>query len=311
MKDDIPASVKAIEYDPNRGARIALLHYADGEKRYILAPLNLRVGDTVEFQRLSADIKPGNALPLKAIPLGHAGAQRRAETGQGRADGSAAPAPTRRSWPRKGSYTLLKLPSSELRLVLSECRATIGQLVQRRTAANLSLGKAGRTSAGWAVGPHVRGVVMNPVDHPHGGGEGRSSGGRHPCSPWGVPTKGYKTRSKKKDKRQVHRKEEKVVSMPSLDKKRPLCRRPSCWPRCTPPSEAGDRRVIKTWSRRSTVIPEMVGMTFAVHNGKKFIPGLRDREHGRPQARRVRPLAGPSTGTPVTKNRRHEGQEIG
>lgn len=193
-KTDIPANVFSIEYDPNRSARIALLYYADGEKRYILAPLNLNVGDTVIASE-TADIKPGNALPLRAIPLGTQVHNIELKLGKGgqmvRGAGTSA-----QVMAKEGGYTLLKLPSGELRLVLSECKATIGQL-GNQDHAHISQGKAGRNR--WlGRRPHVRGVVMNPVDHPHGGGEGKSSGGRHPVSPWGVPTKGYKTRKRNK-----------------------------------------------------------------------------------------------------------------
>lgn len=191
-KTEVPAKVFSIEYDPNRGARIALLHYVDGEKRYILAPMNLKAGDVVVSSE-SADIKPGNAMPLKAIPLGsliHNVEMRPGKGGQlARGAGNFA-----QVMAKEGRYTLLKLPSGEMRLVLSECKATIGQL--GNTDHNrISLGKAGRKR--WlGRRPHVRGVAMNPVDHPLGGGEGRSSGGRHPVSPWGMPTKGFKTRKK-------------------------------------------------------------------------------------------------------------------
>ena len=193
-KTDVPAKVFSIEYDPNRSARIALLHYADGDKRYILAPLNLRVGETVVSSE-KADIKPGNAMPLKNIPLGTLVHNLELKLGKGgqivRGAGTYA-----QLMAKEGRYALLKLPSGELRLILSDCKATIGQL-SNPDHSNISYGKAGRTR--WkGRRPHVRGVAMNPVDHPHGGGEGRSSGGRHPVSPWGVPTKGYKTRPKKK-----------------------------------------------------------------------------------------------------------------
>jgi large subunit ribosomal protein L2 len=193
-KADIPAKVFSIEYDPNRNARIALLHYVDGEKRYILAPLNLKVGDMV-ISSDRADIKPGNAMPLRSVPLGTLVHNVEMKLGKGgqivRGAGTYA-----QVMAKEGKYTLLKLPSGELRLVLAECKATIGQ-VSNPDHNNLSYGKAGRIR--WlGRRPHVRGVVMNPVDHPHGGGEGRSSGGRHPVSPWGVPTKGYKTRKKSK-----------------------------------------------------------------------------------------------------------------
>lgn len=194
-KVDVPAKVFSIEYDPNRSARIALLHYVDGEKRYILAPINLKVGDMV-ISSDKADIKPGNALPLRAIPLGSLVHNVEMKLGKGgqlvRGAGTYA-----QVMAKEGKYTLLKLPSGELRLVLSECKATVGQL-GNLDHGNISIGKAGRTR--WlGRRPHNRGVVMNPVDHPHGGGEGRSSGGRHPVTPWGVPTKGYKTRKRSKD----------------------------------------------------------------------------------------------------------------
>ena len=193
-KQGIPAKVAAIEYDPNRSARIALLNYADGEKRYILAPQNLRVNDTVESGP-EADIQPGNSLPLRNIPLGTQIHNIELRLGKGgqivRSAGTYA-----QLMAKEDRYALVKLPSGEVRMVLLECRATIGQVgnVQHEKT---SLGKAGRKR--WlGRRPKVRGVAMNPVDHPMGGGEGRSSGGRHPCSPWGVPSKGFKTRSKSK-----------------------------------------------------------------------------------------------------------------
>ncbi len=192
-KIDIPARVATIEYDPNRSARIALLHYSDGEKRYILAPVGMQVGDTVITSE-SADIKPGNTLPLEKIPLGtiiHNVEMRAGKGGQlARSAGTGV-----QLMAKEGRYALLKLPSGELRRVLLECKATIGQ-VGNLDHENISLGKAGRTR--WlGRRSKVRGVAMNPVDHPHGGGEGKSSGGRHPVSPWGMPTKGYRTRKSK------------------------------------------------------------------------------------------------------------------
>jgi len=192
-KADIPARVATIEYDPNRSARIALLHYADGEKRYILAPIGIQVGDTVLTSE-AADIKPGNALPLEKIPLGtiiHNVEMRAGKGGQlARSAGAGV-----QLMAKEGRYGLLKLPSGELRKVLLECKATIGQ-VGNIDHENISIGKAGRTR--WlGRRSKVRGVAMNPVDHPHGGGEGKSSGGRHPVTPWGVPTKGYRTRKPK------------------------------------------------------------------------------------------------------------------
>jgi large subunit ribosomal protein L2 len=188
-KDGVPAKVAAIEYDPNRSARLALLHYADGEKRYILAPLGLAVGASV-VAGPGADIKPGNAMPLSNIPLGttvHNVELRPGRGGQlGRGAGAAI-----QLMAKEGTMALLKLPSGELRLVQAVCRATIGQ-VGNVDRANVSIGKAGRTR--WlGRRPKVRGVAMNPVDHPHGGGEGKSKG-NHPQSPWGQPTKGYRTR---------------------------------------------------------------------------------------------------------------------
>lgn len=192
-KVGVPAKVAAIEYDPIRSARIALLHYADGEKRYILAPHKLLVGDEVITSR-HADIRPGNCLPLRHIPAGtliHNIELKIRKGGQlCRAAGTYA-----QLMAKEGSYALIKLPSSEVRKVHLDCRATIGQVGNLENE-NIRLGKAGRVR--WAGRrPKVRGVAMNPVDHPHGGGEGRTSGGRHPVTPWGFPTKGAKTRSRK------------------------------------------------------------------------------------------------------------------
>ncbi|HEC31301.1 MAG: 50S ribosomal protein L2 [Deltaproteobacteria bacterium] len=192
-KIDIPAKVASIEYDPNRSARIALLHYADGEKRYILAPVGLNVGDTV-ISSEHADIKPGNTMPLKNIPLGTIVHNVELKIGGGGQLGRSAGAAIQ-LMAKEGKYAQLRLPSGEVRMVLLECKATIGQ-VGNLDHENVSFGKAGRSR--WlGIRPTVRGVAMNPVDHPHGGGEGKTSGGRHPCSPWGMPTKGYRTRGKK------------------------------------------------------------------------------------------------------------------
>ena len=198
-KIGIPAKVATIEYDPNRSARIALLHYVDGEKRYILAPLNLNVGDEV-VSGADADIKPGNTLPLQNIPLGthiHNIELRMGKGGQiVRSAGTYA-----QLMAKEDRYALVKLPSGEVRMVLITCKATVGRL-GNVVHENISLGKAGRKR--WlGKRPKVRGVAMNPVDHPMGGGEGRSSGGRHPCTPWGVPTKGYKTRNRRKSNRYI------------------------------------------------------------------------------------------------------------
>jgi large subunit ribosomal protein L2 len=192
-KDGIPAKVHSIEYDPNRSARIALLHYADGEKRYILAPTRLAVGQTVESGP-RVDIRPGNALPLASIPTGTTVHNVELRPGQGgkmvRSAGGSAQLVA-----KEGGMALLRLPSGEMRRVQEACRATIGQL-GNETHQNESGGKAGRSR--WkGKRPTVRGTVMNPVDHPHGGGEGKNKGS-HPVTPWGKPTLGFRTRNKKK-----------------------------------------------------------------------------------------------------------------
>ena len=196
-KREITATVASLEYDPNRSAHIALLAYADGEKRYILAPDGLAVGSTVVASD-SADILIGNALPLKNIPLGtmiHNIELKKGKGGQmARSAGTAA-----QLLAKEAGYAQIKMPSGETRMVHLDCYATIGQ-VGNLNYENVSIGKAGRTR--WlGIRPTVRGVVMNPIDHPHGGGEGKTSGGRHPVSPWGQPTKGYKTRNNKRTQR--------------------------------------------------------------------------------------------------------------
>ncbi|NQT24151.1 50S ribosomal protein L2 [candidate division KSB1 bacterium] len=193
-KFGIPAKVAAIEYDPNRSANIALLHYFDGEKRYILAPEGIQVGEQL-MSGEGSEIKVGNVLPLQNIPLGTAIHNIELKPGHGgqlvRGAGTSA-----QLMAKEGKHAQVKLPSSEVRIIRSDCMATIGQ-VGNSDHANVTIGKAGRSR--WlGRRPKVRGVVMNPVDHPMGGGEGRSSGGRHPTTPWGKPTKGYKTRKKKK-----------------------------------------------------------------------------------------------------------------
>jgi large subunit ribosomal protein L2 len=198
-KIGVPAKVASVEYDPNRSARIALLHYADGEKRYILCPQGLTVGDAVLSSR-NADIKPGNNLPLRFIPLGTtihcievkigAAAQLVRSAGTGA-----------QLMAKEGHWAQIRLPSTEVRLVHLDCRATVGQ-VGNIEHSSVHIGKAGRTR--WlGKRPHNRGVTMNPVDHPMGGGEGRSSGGRHPCSPWGQLSKGLKTRENKRTDRMI------------------------------------------------------------------------------------------------------------
>ncbi|MCD5406146.1 MAG: 50S ribosomal protein L2 [Desulfotomaculum sp.] len=193
-KDGVPAKVAAIEYDPNRSARIALLHYADGEKRYIIAPQGLTVGLVIESGP-EADIKVGNTLPLANIPVGTVLHNIELHPGHGgqlvRSAGTSA-----QLMAKEGKYATIRMPSSEMRLILQTCRATIGQ-VGNHEHENITIGKAGRNR--WLGNrPKVRGVVMNPVDHPHGGGEGRSSIGRNPVTPWGKPTLGARTRRKNK-----------------------------------------------------------------------------------------------------------------
>jgi large subunit ribosomal protein L2 len=198
-KYDIPAKVSTIEYDPNRSARIALLTYADGEKRYILQPVGMKVGDTI-ISGQNVDILPGNALPLKNIPLGTLLHNVELKPGKGgqiaRSAGSSVQLVA-----KEAGYASVKMPSSEIRKINMECFATIGT-VGNIDHENVSIGKAGRSR--WkGQRPHVRGVAMNPVDHPLGGGEGKTSGGRHPVTPWGMPTKGYKTRNSKTTDRYI------------------------------------------------------------------------------------------------------------
>ena len=205
-KTGVPAVVAALEYDPNRSARLALLHYVDGDKAYIVAAEKMEVGQQVISAR-SADIKPGNSLPLRQIPTGTAVHNVEVQIGGGgklaRSAGVGA-----ELMAKEGDWASIRLPSGEVRRVHADCRATVG-VVGNSDHINILVGKAGRTR--WkGKRPHNRGVTMNPVDHPMGGGEGRSSGGRHPCSPWGQPTKGYKTRvNKATDKFIIRRRGEK------------------------------------------------------------------------------------------------------
>ncbi|ACE82915.1 50S ribosomal protein L2 [Cellvibrio japonicus] len=204
-KDGIPATVERIEYDPNRTAYIALVVYADGERRYIIAPKGLSAGDKIESGNAAA-IKVGNTLPVRNIPLGSVIHCVELKPGKGaqlaRSAGASAQLVA-----KDGAYVTLRLRSGEMRKVLSDCRATLGEV--SNTEHNLrSLGKAGAKR--WlGIRPTVRGVAMNPVDHPHGGGEGRTSGGRHPVSPWGIPTKGYKTRKNKRTDNMIVRRRDK------------------------------------------------------------------------------------------------------
>lgn len=205
-KIGVPGRVVSIEYDPNRSARIALIYYKDGAKDYILAPLGLQIGQTVVTGK-DADIKPGNTLPLENIPTGEAVHNVELKKGHGgqlaRSAGTAVQVAA-----KEGRYALVKLPSGEMRKVLKECLATVG-VVGNSEHQNISLGKAGRSR--WLNRrPHTRGVAKNPVDHPMGGGEGKAAGGRHPCSPRGIPAKGFKTRSNKRtDKFIVRRRSKK------------------------------------------------------------------------------------------------------
>jgi len=204
-KDGIPAKVAAIEYDPNRNARIALLHYVDGEKRYILAPVKIEVGDMLESGS-SADIRPGNAMPLRNIPTGTVVHAVELRPGGGAKMGRSAGAAIQ-LMSKEGKYALVRLPSGEMRRILLDCRATIGQ-VGNTDAELVKIGKAGRSR--WkGKRPQSRGVVMNPVDHPLGGGEGRSSGGRHPVSPWGKPEGRTRKKNKASDKYIVRRRSKK------------------------------------------------------------------------------------------------------
>jgi large subunit ribosomal protein L2 len=194
-KIDIPGAIETVEYDPNRSAFISLVKYRDGERRYILSPLNLKVGQEVVSSNAQVDILPGNAMPLRFIPLGtiiHNLEMKKDKGGQiAKTAGAGA-----QILAKEGDYAQVRLPSSEIRKIHLDCRATIGQ-IGNLDYQNISIGKAGRSRwMGWK--PHVRGTAMNPVDHPHGGGEGKSKGGRHPVSPEGIPTKGFKTRQNKR-----------------------------------------------------------------------------------------------------------------
>lgn len=205
-KIDIPGVVETIEYDPNRSAFISLIKYKDGEKRYILAPLDLRVGQTIISSDRQVDIISGNSLPLRHIPLGTIvhNIEMRKNGGAKLARSAGAGA---QILAKEGDYAQVRLPSSEIRRVHLDCRATVGQ-VGNLDRQNISIGKAGRNRwKGWR--PFVRGAAMNPIDHPHGGGEGRSKGGRHPVSPTGVPTKGYKTRQNKRTQQFIVRRRSK------------------------------------------------------------------------------------------------------
>jgi large subunit ribosomal protein L2 len=211
-KDGVPAKVASVEYDPNRTARIALLHYADGEKRYILAPIGIAVGDTL-LSGDAVDIRPGNALPIRAIPVGtiihNVEAQPRSGAKMIRSAGSSG-----QLMAKEGAYAQIRMPSGEVRMVLQDCKATVGQLSNIENA-TVRVGKAGKSR--WlGIRPTVRGLAMNPVDHPHGGGEGKSGQGNpHPVSPWGQKTKGLKTRNNRRtDKLIVSRRRPGIRNQP-------------------------------------------------------------------------------------------------
>lgn len=205
-KVDVPGEVETVEYDPNRSAFISLVKYKDGERRYILAPLDLEVGQAIISSNKQVDILPGNAMPLRYIPLGtiiHNIEMRKSKGGQiAKSAGTGA-----QILAKEGDYAQVRLPSSEIRKIHLDCRATIGQ-VGNVNYQNISIGKAGRNR--WkGKKPHVRGTAMNPIDHPHGGGEGKAKGGRNPVTPWGKPTKGYKTRRNKRTQRFIVRRRSK------------------------------------------------------------------------------------------------------
>jgi large subunit ribosomal protein L2 len=204
-KDNIPARVERLEYDPNRSANIALLLYADGERRYIIAPRGVRVGDEL-MSGIESPIRNGNCMPMRVMPLGSVIHNIELKVGKGAQMARSAGA-SAQLVAREGSHAILRLRSGEMRRVLADCRATLGEVGNQEHGLR-SLGKAGAKR--WrGVRPTVRGVAMNPVDHPHGGGEGRTSGGRHPVSPWGTPTKGYKTRSNKRTDKLIVRRRSK------------------------------------------------------------------------------------------------------
>jgi large subunit ribosomal protein L2 len=205
-KIDVPGEIETVEYDPNRSAFISLIKYRDGERRYILFPMNAKVGDMIISADKQVDILPGNAMPIRFIPLGtvvHNIELRKDKGGQiAKSAGSGA-----QILAKEGNYAQVRLPSSEIRKIHLDCRATVGQL-SNVDHKNISIGKAGRNR--WkGKRPHVRGTAMNPVDHPHGGGEGKAKGGRNPVSPWGVPTKGYKTRRNKRTQKFIVRRRSK------------------------------------------------------------------------------------------------------
>ena len=269
-KDGVDARVAAIEYDPNRSAYIALLHYVDGEKRYILAPQRLTVGMMVSSGE-GADIAVGNCMELARMPVGTVVHNVELQPGRGgqmaRSAGASA-----QLMAKDGEMATLRLPSGEMRLVRAECRATVGTIGNAEHQ-NVKVGKAGRKRH-MGVRPQTRGVAMNPVDHPHGGGEGSTTAGRHPVTPWGVPTLGYRTRKKNKTSSRYivrGRRRGKGKQMSRSSKKGPWVEE-RLMQRIEALNAANNKKMLRTWSRASTIFPEMVGHTIAVHDGKKHVP---------------------------------------
>src|ERR1700710_2138372 len=269
-----PALVERMEYDPNRTAFIALIKYKDGTLNYILAPQRLAVGDTVVSGE-RVDVKIGNAMPLAALPVGTIVHNIEMKPGKGGQVARSAGAYAQYLG-RDAGYALMRLNSGEVRKVALTCMATVGA-VSNPDHMNEVIGKAGRNV--WkGKRPHVRGTAMNPIDHPHGGGEGRTKGGRHPVTPWGKPTKGAKTRKNKRTNKMI------VRSRHAKKRQGKRDMTPSSWKspfidgyllkKAEAGRSSGRKDVIKTWSRRSTILPQFVGVTFGVYNGHKHIPVL-------------------------------------
>ena len=264
----------AIEYDPNRSAYIALLSYLDGEKRYILAPNRLRVGMTVQSGP-GSDITVGNALPLASMPVGTMVHNVELQPGRGGQMGRSAGAGVQ-LMAKEGDYATLRLPSGEMRMVRAECRATVGA-IGNADHQNVTIGKAGRKRH-MGVRPQTRGTAMNPVDHPHGGGEGATPLGNHPQTPWGVPTIGLPHAQEGQAVRPLHRPRpaprqegEQQPLMSRSSKKGPFVEE-RLMARIEAMNASGSKQMIRTWSRTSTIFPEMVGHTIAVHDGRKHVP---------------------------------------
>ena len=268
----MPAKVAAIEYDPNRSAYIALLHYVDGAKAYIIAPNRLRVGMTV-ISGAGADIQVGNAMPLASMPVGTLVHNVELQPGRGAQLGRSAGVGVQ-LMAKEGDYATLRLPSGEMRQVRAACRATVG-VVGNSDHQNVTIGKAGRKRH-LGVRPQTRGKAMNPVDHPHGGGEGGGSLGNHPQTPWGVPTTRLPHPQEGQAVRPLHRPrpapwQEGWPLMSRSSKKGPWVE-DRLMSRIEAMNDANSRQMIRTWSRASTIFPEFVGHTIAVHDGRKHVP---------------------------------------